>query len=44
MPYFDDLRDLLNETLLWADLRHEQGGDVQGLLKRLRKDLKRARK
>ncbi|MCX5758926.1 MAG: ADP-ribosylglycohydrolase family protein, partial [Candidatus Hydrogenedentes bacterium] len=44
MPYFDDLRDLLNDTLLWADLRHEQGGDVQGLLKRLRKDLKRARK
>lgn len=44
MPYFQDLHDLLDETLLWADLRHEQGAAVQEILKRLRKDVKRARK
>jgi len=43
MPYFDNLRGLLDDALLWADLRHEQGGDVQEILKRLREDIARAR-
>ncbi len=44
MPYFQDLHELLNDVSHWADLRHEQGANVDKLLKDLRKELKRARK
>jgi ADP-ribosylglycohydrolase len=44
MPYFDDLRATLDEVLLWADLRHEQGADVSGTIKALRRRLQDARR
>ena len=44
MPYFSDLHDLVNDLLNWADLRHEQGVDVQSTLKTVRQALEQARK
>jgi len=44
MPYFPALHDLLNEVSLWADLRHEQRSDIADVMKRLQRELKRARK
>jgi ADP-ribosylglycohydrolase len=44
MPYFRELNDLLNEAMLWADLRHEQRVDIKAVIKRLRRELKRAHK
>lgn len=44
MPYFPELQPLMETVSLWADLRHEQGVDTAPILKRLHKELKRARK
>ena len=44
MPYFSDLHDLVNDLSNWADLRHEQGVDVQSTLKTVRQVLEQARK
>ena len=44
MPYFRELHDLINEVSHWADLRHEQRADIGAVIKRLRKELKRAQK
>ncbi|MDQ1257423.1 MAG: ADP-ribosylglycohydrolase family protein, partial [Candidatus Hydrogenedentes bacterium] len=41
MPYYSELRDLLNEVELWADLRHEQGVKVKPAVKKLRKQLRK---
>ena len=43
MPYFDEMKQILEEALLWADLRHEQGIDIRDVLRRLRTDLRGAR-
>jgi len=43
MPHFKDLHDLVEEASLWADLRHEQGADIKGILGRLRAELRKAR-
>jgi len=43
MPYFQDLADLMGELGPWADLRHEQGAPVKPVIKRLRKELLRAK-
>jgi hypothetical protein len=42
MPYFPELRDLLNDACNWADLRHEQGINITPTIKQLRKELRRA--
>lgn len=44
MPYFPELHNLLNDVSLWADLRHEQRADIADIMKRLQRELKRARK
>jgi len=44
VPYFQELHDLLNEVTLWADLRHEQQGDIRAVIKRLHRELRRAQK
>jgi len=42
MPYFTDLKELLDTTLLWADLRHEQGADARAALGPLREAMRTA--
>lgn len=37
MPHFDKLNDQLEQFLLWADLRHEQGSRVNAAVERVRK-------
>jgi len=44
MPYFSELHELLNDISLWADLRHEQRARIKATVKRLRKQLKRAKR
>lgn len=44
MPYYSKLTDLLSDVQNWADLRREQGADVDSVVKRLKKELKRAHK
>ncbi len=44
MSYHPELLPLLESVSLWADLRHEQGVDTAAIIKRLRKELKEARK
>jgi ADP-ribosylglycohydrolase len=44
MPYFDDVRRVFDEVLYWVDARHEQRGDVQPVLRRLRRDLDKAKR
>jgi ADP-ribosylglycohydrolase len=39
MPYYHEIQALLNQTLEWADLRHEQGADVSPVIERLRKSI-----
>lgn len=43
MPYFNDIKSLAEQIGDWADLRHEQEADIKGTMKRLRKELLRAR-
>jgi ADP-ribosylglycohydrolase len=45
MPYHaKELKNLVEDITLWADLRLDQDADVKPVLKRLRKELLRARK
>lgn len=44
MPYSFELQRLAEEVSLWADLRHEQGADVSGVVEGVCKALKQARK
>ena len=39
MPYFDDLKESLEETLAWADVRHEQGVKVTGRVSNLKRQI-----
>ena len=43
MPYFPELNSLVEEASLWADLAQERGARIKPILKRLKKELKRAR-
>ena len=44
MGYFLELQRLAEEVSLWADLRHEQGADVSGVVEGVCRALKQARK
>lgn len=42
MPYYRDVQDALNQTLLWADLRREQGAPVETIVAQLHKAVRDA--
>ena len=42
MPYYRDIAALAEQVALWADLRHEQGGNPDRVLRRVRTELSRA--
>ena len=44
MPYYPEIKWLMNEVALWLDQRHEQGVDVASQVVRLKKDLLCARR
>lgn len=44
MPYFKEIQELAEQVSLWADLRHEQGADVSPEVRRITRELARARK
>ena len=44
MPYYKELSSIMENVLLWSDLRHEQGGKIKPIMKRLKAELERAKK